>query len=65
MTFMKQTLGEMLHTLDACSMAGAVLLGVKKIVIKAHGNSGEKTLPFTVGQARSMILGGYLKEEDL
>ena len=65
MTFMKQTLGEMLHTLDAVSMAGAVLLGVKKIVIKAHGNSGEKTLPFTVGQARSMILGGYLKEEDL
>ena len=59
MTFIKKALGKLFSTLDFNTMGGAVLLGIKKIVIKAHGAATAETVVNTVKQALSMIDGGF------
>ena len=59
MTFIKKAIGKLFSTLDFNTMGGAVLLGIKKIVIKAHGAATAETVVNTVKQALSMIDGGF------
>ena len=42
-------------TMDYKSYGGALFLGVKKPVIKAHGSSDEKLFEFTIKQAEKFV----------
>lgn len=59
MTFAKKAFGELMQTLDFNSLGGALLLGVKKPVIKAHGSANSETVVNTVKQAIKIIESGY------
>lgn len=59
--FVKKAFYELKQTIDFNSMGGAVLLGVKKPVIKAHGSANADTLVNTVKQAVNMIKSGYIR----
>lgn len=48
-------------SLDYKEVGGAVLLGIKKPVIKAHGNSDAKTIKNAIKQARRFAEGGVIK----
>ncbi|MCQ2530026.1 MAG: hypothetical protein MJ086_02065 [Lachnospiraceae bacterium] len=48
-------------TFDYNNRAGAVFLGTKKIVIKAHGAANENTIKSCIAQAIRLNQGGYLK----
>lgn len=61
-SFVKRAFGELAKQLDFNSMGGAVLLGVKKIVVKAHGAANADTVVNTVKQAMRMYEGGFGKE---
>lgn len=47
-------------TFDYNNRAGAVFLGTKKIVIKAHGAANENTIKSCIAQAIRLNKGGYL-----
>lgn len=49
-----KALGELIRSTDFNAQGGALLLGVKKIVIKAHGAACEETVLHTVEQAVRM-----------
>jgi glycerol-3-phosphate acyltransferase PlsX len=55
MGFVKKSFGELMQTLDFNSMGGAMLLGVKKPIIKAHGSANSDTVVNTVKQAMKII----------
>ena len=42
-------------TVDYKSYGGALFLGVKKPVVKAHGSSDEKLFEFTIKQAEKFV----------
>ncbi len=48
-------------TFDYNNRAGAVFLGTKKMVIKAHGAANENTIKSCIDQAIRLNQGGYLK----
>ena len=45
----------MLFRSDYKSYGGALFLGVKKPVVKAHGSSDEKLFEFTIKQAEQFV----------
>lgn len=55
LSFMKGAIRELNCTLDFNTMGGAVILGAKKPVIKAHGSANSDTLVNTVKQALRII----------
>ena len=55
LTFVNGVTKEFLQQLDFNSMGGAILLGVKKPIIKAHGSANSDTVVNTVKQAISII----------
>ncbi len=59
LSFVKRSFGELQKTLDFNTQGSAILLGVKKIVLKAHGAAVAETVVNTVKQAVSMINGGF------
>lgn len=61
MKTVKQAFELLLNQLDFNSTGGAVLLGVKKPIIKAHGSANSKTILSTVKQALHMIDCGFAK----
>lgn len=61
MKTVKQAFGMLMEQLDFNSTGGAVLLGVKKPVIKAHGSANSDTVVHTVKQALHMIDCGFAK----
>ena len=50
-SFVKSAVGELFRELDFNSMGGAIILGLKKPIIKAHGSANEMTMVNTVKQA--------------
>ena len=50
-SFVKRAVGELFETLDFNSMGGAIILGLKKPIIKAHGSANAMTMVNTVKQA--------------
>lgn len=52
------------ETFDYNNLAGAVFLGTKKAVIKAHGAANEKTIKSCIDQAIRLNRGGYLNSEE-
>ncbi len=51
LSFLKSAVGELMTRLDFNSMGGAVILGARKPVIKAHGSANASTVVNTVKQA--------------
>ena len=49
---------EVMRNYDYNSYGGAYLLGCRKPIEKIHGAANERTIPYAVGQMRSMILSG-------
>lgn len=60
LSFVKKSIGDLFAFFDFTSGGGAVLLGVKNIVVKAHGSANEQTLVSCAKQAITMYKGGYL-----
>ena len=60
LTFIKAALGDFAGVASSASKCGAVLLGLKKLVVKAHGNSDEESTPIAVAHAVDLIKGGYI-----
>lgn len=58
-SFVKRAFGELQRTLDFNTQGSAILLGVKKIVLKAHGSAVAETVVNTVKQAVAMLNGGF------
>ena len=52
------TAREVMRNYDYNSYGGAFLLGCRKPIEKIHGAANERTIPYAVGQMRSMILAG-------
>ena len=61
LSFVKKTFYELKQTIDFNSLGGAVLLGAKKPIIKAHGSANAETMVNTVKQAVNMINSGYIR----
>jgi len=59
LTFVRRSFGELQKTLDFNTQGSAILLGVKKIVLKAHGSAVAETVVNTVKQAVAMLNGGF------
>ena len=55
LSFLKSAIGELNSTLDFNTMGGAVILGAKKPVIKAHGSASGETVVNTVKQAIKIV----------
>ena len=55
LSYLKSAIGELNCTLDFNTMGGAVILGAKKPVIKAHGSANADTLVNTVKQALKIV----------
>ncbi len=51
MKFVKQAMAELMSLLDFNSQGGAILLGAKKPIVKAHGSANANTVVNTVKQA--------------
>ena len=60
LSFLKAAMGDFVKFISAASMCGAVLLGLKKLVVKAHGNSDETATPLVISHAADIIRGGYM-----
>ena len=56
----KGSLKEMINTYNASSYGGAVLLGTRGLVVKAHGNSEAKQIVFAIRQIAGLIRKGIL-----
>ncbi len=61
MQTVKKAFAMLMSQLDFNSTGGAVLLGVRKPVIKAHGSANSDTIVHTVKQALHMIECGFAK----
>lgn len=59
LSFVKRSFSELFKSLDFNTQGSAILLGVKKIVLKAHGSAVEETVINTVKQAAAMLGGGF------
>lgn len=59
--FIQNALGELMKIIDFNAQGSAILLGVRKIVLKAHGSAVADTVVNTVKQAAKMIDGGFDK----
>ena len=57
LSFVKKSMGDFMAMYDFNSLGGAVLLGVNKPIVKAHGSANDKTLVSTVKQAIQMHKG--------
>ena len=51
----KKSLKELLKTYNAASYGGAVLLGTKGIVVKAHGNSKADQIAIALAQIAALV----------
>ena len=60
-TFVKKAFGELMQTFDFNSLAGSILLGAKKPIIKGHGSANADTVVNTVKQAIKMVERGYAR----
>ena len=60
-TFVKKAFGELMQTFDFNSLAGSILLGAKKPIIKGHGSANSDTVVNTVKQAINMVKSGYVR----
>ncbi len=56
-SFVNAAVAELYSTLDFNTMGGAVILGAKKPIVKAHGSANSETLVNTVKQAVRIIEG--------
>ena len=61
-SFIKKTVGQVMADIDFTSTGGAMILGVEKPIIKAHGNSNEKTVAACVRQLLGICAGGYIEK---
>ncbi len=59
---LKPSLNQLKSKMDQSQYGGAVLLGVKAPVVKAHGASDGKTVYYTVKQIKSMVDGQMLQD---
>lgn len=59
MTFVKRAFEELFKTLDFNAQGSALLFGVPKIVLKAHGSAVADTIVNSVKQAVAMLSGGF------
>lgn len=57
--FIRQAVGQVMLAMDYTGKAGAVLLGVNKPIIKAHGAATAETVPNVVHQLLSLVESGY------
>ncbi len=55
LSFVKSAASELMKQLDFNSMGGAVILGAKKPIIKAHGSANSSTLKNTLKQAIKIV----------
>ncbi len=58
----KKSLKDLLKTYNAASYGGAVLLGTKGVVVKAHGNSKADQISIALGQIASLVRGDIVGE---
>lgn len=56
-SYLKSAVGELMTRIDFNSMGGAVILGARKPVIKAHGSANSTTVINTVKQAIRIVAG--------
>ena len=61
LTLIKKSFQELMKKLDFNTQGGAVILGIKKVVVKAHGAGTSETIVSTVKQAKKMLDGGFEK----
>ena len=59
LTLIKKSFQELMKKLDFNTQGGAVILGIKKVVVKAHGAGTSETIVSTVKQAKKMLDGGF------
>ena len=59
MAFVKKAFDELMELLDFNSQGGAILLGAKKPIVKAHGSANSQTVVNTVKQAIKICKSGY------
>ena len=59
--FVKSAFKELMRSLDFTSQGAAVLLGVRKPLLKMHGAAGEETVLNSVEQALAMLGGGFME----
>ncbi len=57
--FIRRAVGQAMLAMDYTGKAGAVLLGVRKPIIKAHGASTAETVPNVVRQLLALTESGY------
>lgn len=60
-SFIKKAAGELLTQIDLTSNGGATILGTIKPIIKAHGNSNERSVLSCVRQLLKIHDGGYVE----
>jgi len=60
-TFVKKAFGELMQKFDFNSLAGSMLLGAKKPIIKGHGSANADTVVNTVKQAMTMVKSGFAR----
>lgn len=60
LSFVKKANIDLFKKLDFNSLGGAILMGVRKIVIKGHGAANSDTIVNCIKQAIKMIDGGYI-----
>ncbi len=58
-SFIKKAVGELMSQIDLTSNGGAMILGTLKPIIKAHGNSNERSVLSCVRQLLKIHKGGY------
>ncbi len=58
--FAKKAIGNMRSQLDFEKFGGALLLGLKKVVIKSHGSSKPKTITAAIANAAAIYRGGLV-----
>jgi len=59
---LKSTFKDIKGRMDQSQYGGAVLLGAKSPVVKAHGASDAKTVYFTLKQIRTMVDGRMVED---
>ena len=59
--FMKKSLKKFKKVFDTSEAGGAMLCGLTSLVVKAHGNSDEKTICSTIRQARALVTADIVK----
>ena len=58
--FLKKAIGNMRGKLDFNKHGGALLLGLKKVVVKSHGSSKSETIAASIANAASIYRGGLI-----